>query len=134
LVEIPVLLGQRGEAGVTGVTVVTTLDREGKAHGVTANSFSSVSLDPPLVLWSQALASKSYPTFRDSEHFIVNILANDQVEISNHFGKSRQDKFNSVPCSPGIGGAPILTGTAAHLECVKVAAYPSGDHVIYLGR
>jgi len=119
---------------VTGVTVVTTRDGNGTDHGVTANSFSSVSLDPPLVLWSQSLSSKSYPAFRDSERFVVNILADDQVGISNHFAKSREDKFRSIEYRAGLGGAPILEGAAAHLECIKVAAYPGGDHVVYLGR
>ncbi|MEJ7687374.1 MAG: flavin reductase [Variovorax sp.] len=119
---------------VTGVTVVTTRDAFGVAHGVTANSFSSVSLDPPLVLWSQSLTSKSYPAFRDSEHFAVNILADDQIALSNHFAKSREDKFNGIAHAAGLGGSPVLDGAAAHLECVKVAAYPSGDHVVYIGR
>ncbi|WGS55270.1 flavin reductase (plasmid) [Paraburkholderia sp. D15] len=119
---------------VTGVTVVTTLDEHGVAHGVTANSFSSVSLDPPLVLWSQALTSKSYPAFRDSNHFAVNILAHDQIAISNHFARSSEDKFNGIVHDSGIGGVPVLDGAAGHLECVKVAAYPSGDHVVYIGR
>ena len=119
---------------VTGVTVVTTRDKSGTAHGVTANSFSSVSLDPPLVLWSQSLTSKSYPAFRDSDHFAVNILADDQVAISNHFAKSREDKFSGIAHTVGIGDVPVLDGAAGHLECVKVAAYPSGDHVIYIGR
>ncbi len=119
---------------VTGVTVVTTSDADGKGHGVTANSFSSVSLDPPLVLWSQSVTSKSYPAFRDSEHFTINILADDQIPLSNHFAKSADDKFAAVPHSIGLGGAPVLDGAAAHLECVKVACYPGGDHVVYLGR
>lgn len=118
----------------TGVTVVTTRDKDGTPHGVTANSFSSVSLDPPLVLWSQALLSKSYPAFRDSEHFGVNILAENQVALSNHFARSQFDKFSGTPHSLGLGGVPILEGVSAHLECVKVAAYPGGDHVIYMGR
>lgn len=119
---------------VTGVTVVTTCDADGNSHGVTANSFSSVSLDPPLVLWSQALTSKSYPAFRDSEHFAVNILADDQIAISNHFAKSREDKFSGIAHNPGLGGSPVLDGAVAHLECVKVATYPSGDHVVFIGR
>ncbi len=119
---------------VTGVTVVTTYDKEGKAHGVTANSFSSVSLDPPLVLWSQSLTSKSYPAFRDSEHFAINILADDQIALSNHFAKSSDDKFSGIEHSAGLGGVPVLHGAAAHLECVKVASYPGGDHVVFLGR
>lgn len=119
---------------VTGVTVVTTRDASGAAHGVTANSFSSVSLDPPLVLWSQALSSKSCPAFQGSAHFAINILADDQIAISNHFAKSRDDKFNGIAHSSGIGGVPVLDGVVAHLECVKVAAYPGGDHVVYIGR
>ena len=119
---------------VTGVTIVTTRDREGVARGVTANSFSSVSLDPPLVLWSQSLASTNYPAFHESDHFVVNILADDQVAISNHFAKSREDKFEGIAHSDGIGRTPVLSGTAAHFECVKVAEYPGGDHVVYLGR
>ena len=119
---------------VTGVTVVTTRDAQGRAFGVTANSFNSVSLDPPLVLWSQSTSTGSYPAFRDSDTFVVNILADDQVHLSNHFAKPQEDKFKVVAHTDGIGGAPVLHGAAAHLECVKVATYPGGDHVVYLGR
>jgi flavin reductase (DIM6/NTAB) family NADH-FMN oxidoreductase RutF/DNA-binding IclR family transcriptional regulator len=119
---------------VTGVTVVTTRDAAGLAHGVTANSFSSVSLDPPLVLWSQSLSSRSYEAFHASDHFAVNILADDQIAVSNHFAKSRDDKFIGMAHSSGVGGVPVLDGAAAHLECVKVAEYPGGDHVVYIGR
>lgn len=119
---------------VTGVTVVTTRTADGKAYGVTANSFSSVSLDPPLVLWSQSLSSSSHPAFRDSDHFAVNILADDQVHLSDHFAKSRDDKFLDIAHRDGVGAAPVLDGVAAHLECVKVAHYPGGDHVVFLGR
>ncbi len=118
----------------TGVTIVTTRDEQGVHHGVTANSFSSVSLEPPLVLWSQALTSRSFAAFRDSEYFAVNILADDQIELSNHFAKSRDDKFANVSFTEGLGGTPVLAGTVAHFECAKVASYPAGDHVIYVGR
>ncbi len=118
----------------TGVTIVTTQDAEGVDYGVTANSFSSVSLDPPLVLWSQALTSKSFPAFRDNDHFAVNVLADDQVEMSNHFAKSKEDKFAQLDFRRGLGGVPVLQGTVAHFECVKIAAYPAGDHMIFLGR
>lgn len=121
-------------AFTTGVTVVTTLDSAGKAHGVTANSFSSVSLDPPLILWSQALTSKSHHAFRDTERFVVNIMADDQVHVSNRFAKSGDDKFVGIPVTPGLGGVPIIDGSAAHLECTKVASYPGGDHVVFIGR
>ena len=118
----------------TGVTIVTTRDAHGVPHGVTANSFSSVSLEPPLVLWSQALTSRSLPAFRDSEYFAVNVLAEDQIEVSKHFAKPQDDKFAGVSYTEGLGGVPVLEGTVAHFECVKVAEYPAGDHVIYLGR
>ncbi|CAN5702028.1 hypothetical protein BH09PSE5_BH09PSE5_41870 [soil metagenome] len=121
-------------AFVTGVTVVTTVDASGRMHGVTANSFSSVSLDPPLILWSQALSSTSFPAFRDAERFAVNILADDQVGISNHFAKSREDKFEGVDYTLGLGGVPIIAGSAAHLECTRVASYPGGDHIVFIGR
>jgi flavin reductase (DIM6/NTAB) family NADH-FMN oxidoreductase RutF/DNA-binding IclR family transcriptional regulator len=121
-------------AYLTGVTVVTTVDQAGRPHGVTANSFSSVSLDPPLVLWSQALAAKSFPVFRDGDRFVVNILAEDQVEISNRFAKAGADKFAGVKVRSGLEGLPILEDCSAHLECVKIATYPGGDHAVFLGR
>ncbi|VTU27280.1 p-hydroxyphenylacetate 3-hydroxylase, reductase component [Variovorax sp. PBS-H4] len=121
-------------AFTTGVTIITTRDSEGKAHGLTANSFSSVSLDPPLVLWSQSVGSTSFCAFNGGEHFAINILADDQIGLSNRFAKSGADKFAGVACTDGVGGVPVLAGTAAHLECTKIAAYPGGDHVVYLGR
>lgn len=117
----------------TGVTIVTTRDQEGRPYGVTANSFSSVSLDPPLVLWSQALTSKSFTAFEQSDHFAVNILADDQVALSNQFAKSSGDKFDGVAYSEGLEKLPVIEGVAAHVECRKVATYPGGDHVVYLG-
>ena len=80
----------------TGVTIITTRDREGKLHGMTANSFSSVSLDPPLVLWSSSLYAQSLPAFQEGTHFVVNILAFDQIELSNKFAKQSDDKFIDV--------------------------------------
>lgn len=119
---------------VTGVTVVTTRDKSGTPHGVTANSFSSVSIDPPLILWSQSLTSRSYPAFSECDHFVVNILADDQASLSNHFARKSEDKFQAIDYEDGLFGAPVLPGAAAWLECVKVATYPGGDHTIYLGR
>ena len=78
---------------VTDVTVITALDANGKPHGLTANSFSSVSLDPPLVLWSQSLAAPSHPVFREVERFVVNILSDDQVDVSRRFARGGDDKF-----------------------------------------
>jgi len=119
---------------VTGVTVVTTRDAADTLHGVTANSFSSVSLEPPLVLWSQSVSSRSHAAFKHSTHFAINILADDQIALSNHFSKSRGDKFKGIAHTEGIGGIPVLDGVAATLECRKVAAYPGGDHVVFVGR
>lgn len=118
----------------TGVTIVTTRTADGRAHGVTANSFSSVSLEPPLVLWCQALTSTSHSSFNESEHFAINILADDQIHVSNQFAKSQENKFAGIDHDDGLGGSPVIRGSAAHLECVKVAAYPAGDHTIYIGR
>jgi flavin reductase (DIM6/NTAB) family NADH-FMN oxidoreductase RutF/DNA-binding IclR family transcriptional regulator len=118
----------------TGVTVVTTRAADGKAYGVTVNSFSSVSLDPPLVLWSQATTSSSFSAFQATDSFAVNILAEDQIEVSNHFAKSQDDKFKGIAHREGINGVPVIDGAAAHLECIKVATYPGGDHVVYVGR
>jgi flavin reductase (DIM6/NTAB) family NADH-FMN oxidoreductase RutF/DNA-binding IclR family transcriptional regulator len=119
---------------VTGVTVVTTTDDEGKFHGVTANSFSSVSLDPPLVLWSQAVKSHSHPVFFKAERFAVNILADDQIELSKRFAKSSQDKFSGVDVDIGSAGVPLLCDCSARLQCRVVSRVPGGDHTIYVGE
>ena len=121
-------------AFVTGVTVVTTIDAEGRPYGVTANSFSSVSLNPPLVLWSQALSAKSFPVFRDSDHFVINILAHDQIELSRRFSVSGEDKFGGLAVQTNAVGVPVLHGCTAFLECRKIATYPGGDHAVFLGE
>lgn len=119
---------------VTGVTVVTTVDADGRYQGVTANSFSSVSLDPPLVLWSQATRARSYPAFRDADHFVVNILAEHQRDMSQRFATAGVDKFDGIATQPRAGGVPALLECCAWIECRKVATYPGGDHVVYLGE
>lgn len=119
---------------VTGVTVVTTRDAQGHPHGVTANSFTSVSLDPPLVLWCQALNAGSYPVYRNSRYFAVNILAEHQRDLSNRFARSGEDKFADLAHDSGLGEVPILPEVVAHLECVKVASHLAGDHIIYIGQ
>src|SRR6201987_4943913 len=119
---------------VTGVTVVTTTDDEGGFHGVTANSFSSVSLDPPLVLWSQAVKSHSHPAFFEAERFAVNILAEDQIELSKRFAKSSHEKFAGIDVDNGAGGVPLLRECSARLQCRGVSRVPGGDHTIYVGE
>jgi flavin reductase (DIM6/NTAB) family NADH-FMN oxidoreductase RutF len=121
-------------AFVTGVTVITTLDRDGKPHGLTANSFTSVSLDPPLILWSQSLTAPSHPVFRESDRFVVNILADDQVEVSNRFARGGLDKFSGCATRTGLGGVPLIEGCAAYLECRRINSFPGGDHLVFLGQ
>jgi flavin reductase (DIM6/NTAB) family NADH-FMN oxidoreductase RutF len=119
---------------VTGVTVITTVDASGKPHGLTVNSFSSVSLDPPLILWSQSLSAPSHPVFREAERFVVNILADDQVAISNQFARGKDDKFAGCATDPGIGGVPLIRGSAAWLECKRMECFRGGDHMVFLGQ
>jgi flavin reductase (DIM6/NTAB) family NADH-FMN oxidoreductase RutF/DNA-binding IclR family transcriptional regulator len=119
---------------VTGVTVITTRDAQGMPQGVTANSFNSVSLEPPLVLWSQALHARSFAAFQGAERFAVNILAEDQIAVSTRFAKAGEDKFGPTATRPGLGGVPLIDGCSAHLECRRVAAHPAGDHMIFIGQ
>lgn len=117
----------------TGVTVMTATVR-GKQVGVTANSFSSLSLDPPLVLWSIARSSRSFAAFEKAEHFAVNILAADQIPVSQRFASASDDKFSGVDWRRGETGAPVLAGVAGLLECSCEARHPGGDHLILVGR
>jgi flavin reductase (DIM6/NTAB) family NADH-FMN oxidoreductase RutF len=118
----------------TGVTVVTTRAPDGKAEGVTANSFTTVSLDPPLVLWSLARTSRSFEAFNTAPHFAVNVLALGQLDLSRHFASPRPDKLAGIVHEAGHGGCPVLTGTIAHFECARESTINGGDHVIFLGR
>jgi flavin reductase (DIM6/NTAB) family NADH-FMN oxidoreductase RutF len=119
---------------VTGVTVITTRTRGGRLEGLTANSFSAVSLDPPLVLWSLRAASSCLPSFEDADHFAVNVLGAWQFALSQHFAKRAEDKFHNVVHAPGLGGCPLLFGALATFECHKDARVTSGDHVVFFGR
>jgi flavin reductase (DIM6/NTAB) family NADH-FMN oxidoreductase RutF len=115
----------------TGVTVVTTMTRDGPL-GITVNSFSSVSLDPPLVLWSPARKSTRFPAFEASSHFAIHVLAADQQPLAEHF--ARDGDFGDIPHAPGIGDAPLLDGAVARLECLHAAAHDGGDHLIVVGE
>lgn len=118
----------------TGVTVITAMDKRGRPWGVTVNSFGSVSLDPPLVLWSLKLSSKSYPAFLNADRFSVSILAEDQATISSRFATHVDDKFDGICVRAGLDGVPLINGAAAHIECRKVTSHPGGDHRIFLGE
>jgi flavin reductase (DIM6/NTAB) family NADH-FMN oxidoreductase RutF len=118
----------------TGVVVVTTVGEDGRPIGLTVNSFNSVSIDPPLILWSLALKSPSLGAFRAHEHFAINILAEDQEALCRQFATPAADKFRNTRFDAGVTGVPVLHGTAAHLECRTYARYPGGDHEIYVGE
>jgi flavin reductase (DIM6/NTAB) family NADH-FMN oxidoreductase RutF len=118
----------------TGITVISIVDDDGKFWGLTVNSFNSVSLDPPLILWSLALETVGFITFRDAKRFAVNILAENQIAISERFASCEPEKFIGINVTAGLGGVPLLDGCVAVLECQREAAYPGGDHIILLGR
>jgi 3-hydroxy-9,10-secoandrosta-1,3,5(10)-triene-9,17-dione monooxygenase reductase component len=118
---------------VTGVSIITTRRSNGELAGLTANSFSSVSLSPPLVLWSLSLFAPSLPAFQESAHFSINILAADQTHLSQRFSRSAPNKFEGVAVREGIGGVPLIEGAAASFTCRNEFRYYGGDHVIFLG-
>lgn len=119
---------------MTGVTVVTARDSEGRPRGLTANSFTSVSLDPPLILVCIGTSASSCDTFRQTPGFAVNILAEGQRETSSLFATKREDKFEHVTWSDGIHGAPILKNSLGWLDCVVHERKMLGDHLVMVGR
>lgn len=121
-------------AFTTGVTVVTTRDAQGQDVGLTANSFSSVSLDPPMVLWSLAKNSNSLPAFMGSDHFAVHILSTRQQPMSDRFAKRGADKFGGLDIARGHGEVPLLNDCAARFECRMAYRYEGGDHMIFVGE
>ncbi|MGI8943883.1 MAG: flavin reductase family protein [Qipengyuania sp.] len=118
----------------TGVTIATTLDGAGEPVGVTASSFNSVSLDPPLVLWSLARDSFSQPVFAQSGHFAIHVLTAAQEQLSESFARSGADKFSGLDWEKGQLGSPILSEYAARFECSTRHQYAGGDHVIMVGE
>src|SRR4029077_15621646 len=117
----------------TGVAIITARVGD-QTVGVTANSFTSVSLDPPLVLWSLESKAQSLPVFRGASHFAVNVLSADQVALSTRFARSTSDKFQAVEWRPRASGAPLIKDVAAQFECRREAEHDGGDHVILIGR
>ena len=117
----------------TGVTVITTrIDDE--PYGLTANSFSSVSLDPPLVLFSLSRTADCFDAFQSAESFAVNVLRGDQAALSGRFATKDIDKWTDTAWRPGRHGCPLLDGAIARFECRVTARHDGGDHVIYLGE
>jgi len=119
---------------MTGVTVITTLDESGLPRGFTANSFTSVSLDPPLVLFCVAKAAATAPVFAAALSFAVNILAEDQREVSGLFASKVPDRFDKIDWRAGPGGSPVLAGAAAWLACRRHDVVDAGDHIVVIGR
>ncbi len=119
---------------MTGVTVVTTIDGTGKPIGFTANSFSSVSLDPALLLVSIAKASSSYAAFTAGKGFAVNILSEGQKDISSTFAKRVEDRFATVYWRKGPAGHPVLAGVSAWFDCTLHQVVDAGDHTILIGK
>lgn len=119
----------------TGVCLITTLAPDGRRVGLTANSFSSVSLEPPMVLWSLSRNASSAPVFRDAEYFAINVLAADDAPLAGHFAKSGPDKFAAFAerFGTGLGGVPILQGSVATFECHSRHRYYGGDHIVVIG-
>jgi flavin reductase (DIM6/NTAB) family NADH-FMN oxidoreductase RutF len=118
----------------TGVTIVTARAANGKLVGLTANSFNSVSLEPPLVLWSLSRAAGSLAAFSTGSHYAINILAADQQELAKRFAARGVDRWSGVAFESGAGGAPLLAGAAATFECFNRSRYIEGDHVIFVGE
>jgi flavin reductase (DIM6/NTAB) family NADH-FMN oxidoreductase RutF len=118
----------------TGVAVVTARAASGAFVGLTINSFSSLSLEPPLVLWSLNAASPSLGAFDRAQHFAVNVLAEDQVELSKRFASQRPNKFAHLEVRAGVDGVPLIAGCAAHLECRTYARHNGGDHILFIGH
>lgn len=117
----------------TGITVITTRAGSGQPMGMTANSFSSVSLDPPMVLWSLRRQSPSLPAFLEAGCFAVNVLSAEQGSLSRHFATPVADKFEGVMWEPGHGGCPLLPGSLASFECDTHQVVEAGDHLILIG-
>lgn len=118
----------------TGVTVVTTRDAAGEHYGVTASSFNSVSVEPPLILWSIDKGAYSVEAYRGGEHFVVNVLGNDQVELSSRFARRGEDKFAGIAFDEGVAGIARMRGAAACFECRTWNVYEGGDHFIIVGE
>ncbi len=130
----PLLFRRTCARFATGITVVTVADGSGRPHGMTVNSFSSVSLDPPLVLVSIELRNSILAHFTAESGFAINILAEHQEHLSKRFSGPAADRFHRVDWTAGLGGAPLLDGVLAHLECRVANQFPAGDHTVLIGE
>jgi flavin reductase (DIM6/NTAB) family NADH-FMN oxidoreductase RutF len=118
----------------SGVTVVTIKSADGALHGITVSAFSSVSLEPPLVLICVDKRASIHEHLKEGCHFAVNVLAQDQQEVSRRFSSRDVDRFNGTVYREGQTGSPLIDGAIAYVECRIVHAYPGGDHTIFVGQ
>ena len=118
----------------TGVTIVTVRGEAGELAGLTVNSFNSVSMHPPLIVWSLSLRSHSLPIFCRASHYAVNVLAADQHALALRFASSSGDRWSGVDWRPGGDGVPLIAGALAHFECVNQRHQTEGDHELFIGR
>lgn len=118
----------------TGITVVTTCTKAGGKVGLTVNSFSSLSLDPPLILWSLVKHSPSLQIFCDAPHFAINVLSEEQHGVARQFATPVKDKFAGIDSQLGTHGVPLLVNALAHFECSRAQVYEGGDHLIFVGK
>lgn len=118
----------------TGVTVVSALAADGTPIGMTISSFNSVSLDPPLILWSLALTSPNIEAFRQTRHYAINVLSASQQNLSDRFASKTGNRFAGLHTQPGLDGIPLIEDCCAWFECSHEAQYPGGDHLIFVGR
>jgi flavin reductase (DIM6/NTAB) family NADH-FMN oxidoreductase RutF len=118
----------------TGVSIITAADAGGRPVGMTANSFTSLSLEPPLVLWSIALKSSNFALFRDAQAFAVHVLRADQASLAKAFATKGVNRFASIACATRATGAPILPDYHACFDCTTETQYVAGDHLMIVGR
>lgn len=121
-------------AFATGVTVISALDSNNEPRALTANSFSSVSLDPPLILWSIGRTSTSFDVFCECKNFAVHVLREDQTELSQRFATREARTFDDLAMAHGIGGVPLFDNYVARLQCETHECLPGGDHIIIIGK
>ena len=118
----------------TGVTVICVRRADGRYVGFTANSFNSVSLDPPLVVWSLSRHAENLAAFQSAQRYAINVLAGDQVELARRFSRPHADRFAGVPYRLGAADAPLIEGCVAWFECRHHAQHHAGDHVLFIGE
>lgn len=118
----------------TGVTIITTTAPDGRPIGLTANSFNSVSLSPPLVLWSLDRRSRSLPVFEGTTHYAINVLCADQIALASRFAAPIDNRFDGVEWTRSKSGMPLFDGCVAWFECESTFTYDGGDHLIFVGQ